>query len=125
MNTLKTLISSTLLASVAIVGMAQAAPMSENELYDVIHPESADIFNVGDYRKSIDEGIVSLGDDHNKNSVWSVEFEQYVNPADYQRAEISSINDVNQYMGSNPTASGSGQREVFIYNETAGEYHLQ
>jgi len=125
MKTLTTLIRSALLASIALAGVVQAEPMSENQLYDVIHPESADIFNIGDYQRSSEAKIVSLGDDYNSNSVWSVEFEQYVNPADYQRAEISSIDDVNQYMGSNPSASGSGQREVFIYNETAGEYHLQ
>ncbi len=125
MKTLTTLIRSALLASVALAGVVQAEPMSENELYNVIHPESADIFNVGDYQRSSAAKIVSLGDDYNSNSVWSVEFEQYVNPADFQRTQISSIDDVNQYMGSNPTASGSDQREVFIYNETAGEYHLQ
>ena len=125
MKTLTTLISSTLIASIAAIGIAQAEPMSENELYDVIHPESADIFNVGDYQRSSEATLVSLGDDHNSNSVWSYEFEEYINPVDLQRSEISSVDDVNQYMGSNPTASGSGQSEVFIYNETAGEYHLQ
>jgi len=125
MKTLKTLISSILFASVTMAGMVYAAPMSENELYDIIHPESADIFNAGDYQRSGTPEIVSLGDDHNKNSVWSVEFEQYINPNDLQKTEISSIDDVNQYMGNKPTASGSGQQGVFIYNETAGEYHLQ
>ena len=125
MKTLKTLITAALLSSVATIGIVQAEPMSENELYNVIHTESADIFTAGDYRRSIDEGVVSWGDDYNKNSVWSVEFEEYINPSDLQRSEISSIDDVNQYLSSSPTAAGSSQSEVFIYNETAGEYHLQ
>ena len=125
MKTLKTLINTTLIASIAAIGIAQAEPMSENELYNVIHPESADIFNVGDYQRSSESKIVSLGDDHNSDSVWSFEFKEYINPADLQRSEISSIDDVNQQLGKSPTASGSDQHEVFIYNDTAGEYHLQ
>lgn len=125
MKTLKTLLTSVLFTSVAMAGIAQAEPRSDNELYDIIHPESADIFNIGDYRTSSTVGIISLSDDHNKNSVWSYEFEQYVDPADFQQAELSSVADINHYMGSQPTAAGSSQHEVFIYNETAGEYHLQ
>jgi len=125
MKTLKTIITSALFASIAVAGIVQAEPMSESALYDIIHPESADIFNVGDYRRSSDEGVVSLGDDHNKSAVWSVEFEQYVNPADLQKTEISSIDDVNQYLSKSPTAAGASQNEVFIYNETAGDYQLQ
>ena len=125
MKTLTTLISSTLFVSIAAVSIAQAEPMSENELYNVIHPESADIFNVGNYQHSAESELVSLGDAHNSDSVWSYEYEEYINPADLQRSEISSVDGINQRLGRNPTASGSGQREVFIYNETAGEYHLQ
>ena len=125
MKTLKTIISSALLTSFAAVGIAQAAPMSESELYDVIHTESADIFTVGDYRRSTDEGVVSLGDDYNKNSVWSVEFQEYINPGDLQKSEISSIDDVNQYLSKSPTAAGSSRSEVFIYDETAGDFQLQ
>lgn len=125
MKTLKTLLTSVLFTSVAMAGIAQAEPRSDNELYDIIHPESADIFNVGDYRTDSTVGIVSLSDDHNKNSVWSYEFEEYVNPVSFQRVELSSTDDINQYMGSEPTAAGSGRHEAFIYNETEGAYHLQ
>ncbi|MCU7939310.1 MAG: hypothetical protein KZQ64_12465 [gamma proteobacterium symbiont of Bathyaustriella thionipta] len=125
MKTLKTVLTSALFTSVAIAGIAQAEPRSDVELYNIIHPESADIFNVGEYRKSGTPGIISLHDDHNKTAVWSYEFEEYVNPADFEQPELSSVADVNQYMGSKPTASGSDQHEVFIYNEMAGEYHLQ
>jgi len=125
MKTLTTLISTTLFASIAAISVAQAAPMSENELYDVIHPESVDIFTIGNYQRSAEAELVSLGDAHNSDSVWSYEYEEYINPADLQRSDISSVDGINQRLGKNPTASGPAQREVFIYNETAGEYHLQ
>ena len=59
----------------------------------------------------------------NKGSVWSTEFEQYVNPGDFN-SEIAGIGDVNRLMGDNPTAAGTS-RETFIYNELTGENHLQ
>ena len=125
MKTLKTVITSALFVSVAMAGMVYAAPMSENELYDTIHPESADIFNSGDYRSSGTPGIVSAGDNHNKSSVWSVEFEEYVNPADFKQAKTADSRDINELVRNNPTAAGKNSRNVFVYNEVAGEYHLQ
>lgn len=121
MKTLKTLLTASLLASVAITGTAQA----DNTLSNLTYEESSNIFAEVSYSKSTPEGIHSYGDDSNQNSVWSTEFEQYVNPADFQQADIASAN-VNQYMDSNPTAAGRMKgRETFIYNNTAGEYHLQ
>ena len=125
MKTLKTLLTSTLFASVVLTGTAQAETRSDNALYNVIHPESADIFNVGDYKKSTASEIFSLNDNYNKDSVWSYEFEQYVDSDDFKQAEIANAGDVNQYISSNPTAAGNNSQNVFIYNETAGEYHLQ
>ena len=121
MNTLKTLLTSALFASVAITGTAQA----DNSLSSLIYEESSNIYSEVSHQNSTPVGIVSYSDDANKNSVWSSEYEQYVNPADFKQAEIASIGDVNQYMGSNPTAAGTSSGNVFIYNETAGEYHLQ
>ena len=119
---MKTLIASAILASVVITGTAQA----DNSLSSLIYEESANIFSEVTHQTSTAASIRSYGDDHNQSSVWSTEYEQYVNPGDFQQAEIASIGDVNQYMGSNPTAAGRIKgRETFIYNETAGEYHLQ
>ena len=125
MKTLTTLLTSTLFASAVLIGTAQAETRSDNDLYNVIHPESADIFNVGVYKKSTAAGIFSLNDDYNKHSVWSYEFEQYVDSDDFKQVEITDAGDVNQYISSNPTAAGNNSQNVFIYNETAGEYHLQ
>ena len=74
-------------------------------------------------QSSTPEVILSYGDDANKGSVWSTEFEQYVNPGDFQQ-DIASVKDVNRLMSDSPTAAGTS-RETFIYNELAGEYHLQ
>jgi len=121
MKTLKTLLTSALFASVAISSAAQA----DNSLSNLIYEESSNIYSEVNHQNSKQVGILSYGDNSNQTSVWSTEFEQYVNPADFQQADIASVRDVNQYMGSNPTAAGTSHGSVFIYNETAGEYHLQ
>ncbi|NOQ79199.1 MAG: hypothetical protein GQ546_07340 [Gammaproteobacteria bacterium] len=121
MKTLKTLLTATLFASVAITGTVQA----DNSLSSLIYEESLNIYGEVSQQNSIQVGILSYGDNSNQTAVWSTEYEQYVNPADFQQADIASAGDVNQYMGSNPTAAGKSSANVFIYNETAGEYHLQ
>ncbi|MCP3849446.1 MAG: hypothetical protein GY694_04290 [Gammaproteobacteria bacterium] len=121
MKTLKILLTSALFASAAITGTVQA----ENPLSALTYEDSQNMFSSISYENSGQIGILSYGDDLNKDSVWSAEYEQYVNPVDFKQ-EIANIDDVNQYMGSNPTAAGRIKgREVFIYNENAGEYHLQ
>ncbi len=122
MKTLKTLLTTALFASVAATGVAQA----DNPLSNLIYDDSSNIYSKVSYQDSSPVGILSYGDNANTDSVWSTEYEQYVNPADHKQSEIAGIEDVNQYMGSNPTAAGRMKgRETFIYNETAGEYHLQ
>ncbi|MCP3852220.1 MAG: hypothetical protein GY694_18575 [Gammaproteobacteria bacterium] len=119
---MKTLLISALFASITFTGTAQA----DNPLSNLIYEESSNIFAETTYTKSTEGTILSLGDDHNPNSVWSFEYEEYVDPTNYKPASLASIQDVNHYMGSNPTAAGKMKgRETFIYNEQAGEYHLQ
>jgi len=118
---MKTLIASAILASVVITGSAQA----DNSLSNLIYEESSNIYSEVNHQNSTQVGTLSYGDNSNSSSVWSTEYEQYVNPADFKQADIASIGDVNQYLGSNPTAAGKSGGNVFIYNETAGEYHLQ
>ncbi len=120
MKTLKTLLTSALFASVAITGTVQA----DNSLSSLIYEESSNIYSEATHQNSTQEGIVSYSDDANSKAVWSAEFEEYVNPADF-KPDVANIGDVNQYMESNPTAAGKSSSNVFIYNETAGEYHLQ
>ncbi len=121
MKTLKTLLTVTLFASAAIIGTAQA----DNSLSSLIYEETSNIFSETTYQSSTATSIRSYGDDYNKKSVWSDEYEEYVNPSDFTQDAIASMQDVDQYMGSHPAAAGSSNGEVFIYNETAGEYHLQ
>ena len=121
MKTLKTLLTSALFASVAITGSAQA----DNSLSNLIYEESSNIYSEVNHQSSTQVGTLSYGDNSNSGSVWSSEYEQYVNPADFKQADIASIGGVNQHLGRNPTAAGKNSSNVFIYNETAGEYHLQ
>ena len=121
MNTLKTLLTATLFASVAINSTVQA----DNSLSSLIYEESSNIYSKVSHQSSTPVGIISYGDDANTASVWSAEYEQYVNPADFQYADIASTVGINQYMDRNPAAAGKSGGNVFIYNETAGEYHLQ
>jgi hypothetical protein len=119
---MKTLLISAIVASAAFTGLVQA----DNSLSSLIYENSSNIFAAAVYTKSTEDSIRSYGDNYNQNSVWSFEYEQYVNPADFKQNTIASVGDVNQYMGSNPTAAGKMKGpETFIYNETAGEYHLQ
>ncbi|MCW8932136.1 MAG: hypothetical protein OQL19_18125 [Gammaproteobacteria bacterium] len=122
MKTLNTLLTSALFASITFTGSVQA----DNSLSNLIYEESSNIYSQAAVQTSTQVGILSYGDNSEKNSVWSTEYEQYVNPEDFKQADIASMGSVNEYIASNPTASGKLKgRETFIYNETAGEYHLQ
>lgn len=122
MKTLKLLVTSALFSSVALTGAVQA----DNSLSSLIYEESANIYSETSYQKSSPTGILSYADDANKSAVWSTEFEEYVDPATFEQQSVASIGDINKMMASNPTAAGRIKgRETFIYNETAGEYHLQ
>ncbi|MCP3849549.1 MAG: hypothetical protein GY694_04830 [Gammaproteobacteria bacterium] len=119
---LKTLVTASLFASVTLAATAQA----DDALSNLIYEESSNIYSEISLKASEQIGVLSFGDNANKNSVWSSEFEEYVNSADYKSTDIVSIDDVNQLMENNPTAAGRAKgREVFVYNTTAGEYHLQ
>ncbi|MCW8930256.1 MAG: hypothetical protein OQL19_08480 [Gammaproteobacteria bacterium] len=120
MKTLKTLLTTAVFASVAFTSSVQA----DNSLSNLIYEESSNIYSEVNIQNSTHQGIISYSDDANDKAVWSSEFEQYVDPADFKQ-DVAKIGDVNQYMENNPTAAGKKGREVFIYNEIVGEYHLQ
>ncbi|MCU7819585.1 MAG: hypothetical protein KZQ56_12125 [gamma proteobacterium symbiont of Lucinoma myriamae] len=121
MKTIKTLLTATLFASVAISGTVQA----DNSLASAIYEDSLNIYDAVNHQNSTKTEILSYGDNSNQTSVWSTKYEQYVNPADFQQADIASIGDINRHISSNPAAAGKNSGNIFIYNETAGEYHLQ
>ncbi len=118
---LKSVFIATLFTSIAFSATTQA----NDALSSLIYEESSNIFSEVNIKSSTQVGIVSYGDDANTNAVWSSEYEQYVNPADFQQ-EVASIRDANEYMGRNPSAAKRMKgREIFVYNTVAGEYHLQ
>ena len=122
MKTLNKLLTTALFASITFAGTAQA----DTSLSSLIYEESSNIYSEVNHQSSTPVGIISYSDDANKKSVWSSEYEQYVNPADFQQANIANVSDVNEYIGSNPAAAKKMKgRETFTYNEIAGEYHLQ
>jgi len=59
--------------------------------------------------------------------VWSVEYEQWVNPADFNvTTKVITVADILRELETNPPASnGMSFDPVFKYDETAGEYQLQ
>jgi len=119
---IKSVVTATLFASVTLAATAQA----DDALSGLIYEESSNIYSESTLKPSEQIGVLSFGDNANKNSVWSTEFEEYVNPSDYKSTDMASINDVNQLLENNPTAAGRAKgREVFVYNTTVGEYHLQ
>ena len=124
MKTNKTI---TILAAAVVSSAMLLANVQADELMDIIHPESADLF---DHSTSISAagttGIVSLNDvtdDH----VWSYEYEEYVSPVDFQRVvQPESVAQAQQMLDDNPTAAGSkNHREVLMWDEVADEFYLQ
>ncbi len=62
--------------------------------------------------------------DNGKNA-WSVEYEEYVNPANLNQISQNSVASMLQELDSNPPAAGAYSDDVFKWDETAGEYQLQ
>ncbi|NOQ78485.1 MAG: hypothetical protein GQ546_03695 [Gammaproteobacteria bacterium] len=126
MKALKLLLTSALFTSVMITGIAQAEPRSDNDLYDIIHPESADLFHFDDSLRSSEPTEIKSYSDVNGDVVWSFEYEEYVNASDFEADDsIHSAQGINRYMSSNPTAAGKPSEEVFKYDTTYGGFMLQ
>ncbi len=129
MKTLKTLLTATVFVSAAISANVQAydaEAVSESPLSSLIYEDTSIIYSTTTQQSSSPQGILSYGDNHNNNIVWSTEFEQYVNPADFELDQIVDVNSVNRLMNEQPTAAGSMTSDgIFIFNELAGEYQLQ
>ncbi len=122
MKTLKLIFASTVIAASLLSVTAQA-----DELMDIIHPESADLFHFDrTLRPSESTPVISLSDDKNSNKVWSYEYEEYVNPADFvANNSITNMSDVNRYMDENPSAAGKTSSDVFKWDATYDGYLLQ
>jgi hypothetical protein len=119
----------TILAAVVATSTLLIANVQADELMDIIHPESADLF---DHSTSINaSGTTGIfhGNDINTSAglVWSYEYEEYVSPADFIPAlQPTSVAQAQKMIQDNPTAAGSvNQREVLTWDEVAHEFYLQ
>jgi glycerol-3-phosphate dehydrogenase len=60
--------------------------------------------------------------------VWSVEYEEFVNPADFnatRTTQTTSLAGALQALDDNPPAAGNTSDSVFLWDEDADEYQLQ
>jgi hypothetical protein len=57
--------------------------------------------------------------------VWSVEYEEWVNPADFNPVSKATVASALRDLENNPPAAGQRSTEVFKWDEMAGEYQLQ
>ena len=107
-----------------LIAAAAAFSLNANAdpLMDIIHPESADIFQ-------LDEGVIVPQElvfvEDTGKEVWSVEYEQYVNPADFNSTTSGTIASALQQLKNNPPAAGQLSAEVFKWDEVADEYQVQ
>lgn len=124
MKILKPIIASSIIAT-----MTMAVSIQADELMDIIHPESADLFHFDDSIKSSEStGVFNLDQtsDSNTNMVWSYEYEEYVNKSDFSSEDrIYNAQLVNRYMEANPTAAGKQSEPVFKWDPTYDGYLLQ
>ncbi len=113
---MKTL-NSLLIALTAAVSLnANADPLYGDPAIDDIFPME----DVAIKHQTIKTDIADTG-----RLVWSVPYEQWVNPADFNSSAKRTIASALQELENNPPASGSYSRELFKWDETAGEYQLQ
>lgn len=124
MKTLKNIIASSILAAMTLTVSAQA-----DELMDIIHPESADLFHFDDSIKSSEStGVFNLNEQNGSdaNIVWSHEYEEYVNKSDFIADDrVYNAQLANRYMENNPTAAGKISNPVFKWDPTYDGYMLQ
>ena len=85
-------------------------------------PGIGDVFPVKDI--AIQQQQITIVEDTGKE-VWSVEYEQWINPADLNFYGNQSVANALRELENNPPAAGKRSDEVFIWDEVADEYQLQ
>ena len=121
MNILPSIIASSIIAA-----FIMSAPAQSDELMDIIHPESADLFHFDNSLKvSEPSGVFSLNDDYVTDNTWSYEYEEYVNQSDFSdKNNINNTQLVNRYLESNPPASEKPSAPVFKWDSTYDGYMI-
>ena len=103
---------------------AATAAFAVNANADAVHgdPGIGDVFPIQE--TSLQPQPVNTVADTGQE-VWSVEYEEYVNPADFNLTTQDSVASMLQELDSNPPAAGARSDDIFKWDETAGEYQLQ
>ncbi len=115
--------------TIAILLIAVAASFSLNVSADSgdLHndPGIGDVFPMENTMTKEQQRAPYIAD--TGKEVWSVEYEQWVNPADFNvTTEVITVADILRELETNPPASsGMSSEPVFKYDDTAGEYQLQ
>ncbi len=111
--------------TLATLLFAAATAVTFNANADTVHgdPGMADAFPVQEVQLQ-PQAVKAVAD--TGKQVWSVAFEEYVNPADFNLSSTpaTTVASALQTMDNNPPAAGSQSQSVFKWNETAGEYQL-
>ncbi len=104
---------------------AVTAAVSFNASADALHGDPAinDVFPI--QTTSIQPQQVTNRADTGE-LVWSVAYEEYVNPADFNLVSTQTLAGALQALDSNPPAAGGmTSQSPFVWDSTAGEYQLQ
>ena len=110
--------------TIATILFAAATTFSFNANAAPVHgdPGIGDVFPVQEV--AIQTGEIKTVPNTGKE-VWSVVFEEWVNPADFNSDARHSIASALIELENNPPAAGNRYNQTFIWDETAGEYQLQ
>ena len=111
--------------STLIIAATTAFTVNANAGTDALHGDPAinDVFPIQE--TSIQPQALKTIADTGKE-VWSVEYEEYVNPADFNLIEQNSVAGLIKEMENNPPAAGGTLTgDTFKWDATAGEYQLQ
>jgi hypothetical protein len=115
---MKTLTTLLFAASIAVSFNANA---ESDALYG--DPSIGDIFPIAEValQTQTPRYIANSGEE-----VWSVSYEEFVNPADFNMSSQQTVAGLMQAMENNPPAAGRQRAaSVFVWDEAADEFQLQ
>ena len=102
-----------------IVVAATSFALNANAEY--VDSETLNIGEVFPIQVSSVRSSDEAGTSNPNEMVWNSSSEGYISKSSEENSVASALLELE----SNPPAAGGSSREVFIYNEVAGEYHLQ
>ena len=109
--------------TIATIIFATVTTISLNANAAPVHgdPGIGDVFPIQDI--TIQPGEIKMVRNSGKE-VWSVTYEEWVNPADFNSDARQTIASALNQLENNPPAAGK-YSQTFIWDNTAGEYQLQ